>query len=163
MATKLLLVEDVESLGHSGEVVAVKPGYARNFLIPQGLAVIADKKTLRLQERLREERKQKALVDRKESEELASQVHVVVLTKIVKVDPEGHMYGSVSVHDILDLLKEQAQIELEKKSVALKQPIKDTGVHTIPVKLKENVATSFTLKVMSEQDYRASQEETAQA
>ncbi len=59
MATKLLLIEDVEALGRSGEIVNVKPGYARNYLLPQGLAIIADKKALRRQERLKEERKRK--------------------------------------------------------------------------------------------------------
>lgn len=160
MATKLLLVEDVETLGHSGEVVSVKPGYARNFLIPQGFAVIADKQTLRLQERLREERKQRAAVDRKESEELAARIEGVTLTKVVKVDPEGHMYGSVTIFDIIDLLRDQAQIEVEKKHISLKHAIKATGVHSIPVKLKEGVTTAFTLKVMSEEGYRATQEGT---
>jgi large subunit ribosomal protein L9 len=162
MATKLLLIEDVEALGRSGEIVSVKPGYARNYLLPQGLAVIADKQALRQQERLKEERQKRALADQKESEEVAAQIEGITLTTIVKVDHEGNMYGSVTTHEIVQLLQEQKNIELDKKNIQLK-PIKTTGVHTIPVKLKEGVTASFHLKVMSEEGYRASQEETPAA
>lgn len=159
MATKLLLIEDVEVLGRCGEIVSVKPGYARNYLLPQGLAVIADKKALRQQERLKEERQKQADEDKKESEVIASRLDGVTLTTIVKVDHEGHMYGSVTTHEVAHLLQEQHQIELDKKSIQLKHAIKTTGVHTIPVKLKEGITASLTLKVMSEEGYRASQEE----
>jgi large subunit ribosomal protein L9 len=159
MATKLLLTEDVEDLGHKGEIVNVKPGYARNYLLPQGFAIIADKNALRLQERLREERRQKALVDKKEAEETVAQLEGLSVVTIVKVDHEGHMYGSVSAGDIVRLLEEQAQLVVEKRAVQLKHPIKETGVHTISLRLKEGVNGSFALKVMSEEEYRATQEE----
>jgi large subunit ribosomal protein L9 len=159
MATKLLLIEDVEALGRSGEIVNVKPGYARNFLLPQGHAVIANKQALRQQERLKEERQKRAIADKKDADEVAARLEGVTLTKVVKVDHEGHMYGSVTTHDIVDLLQEQQKVELDKKSIQLKHAIKTTGVHPIPVKLKEGVTTSFILKVMSEEGYRTSQEE----
>jgi large subunit ribosomal protein L9 len=163
MATKLLLIEDVEALGRSGEIVNVKPGYARNYLLPQGLGVIADKKALRQQERLKEERQKKALTDQKESEEIAARLEGLTLTTVVKVDQEGHMYGSVSALEIAHLLQEQHHIELDKKSIQLKHPIKTTGVHPISIKLKEGVTASLTLKVMSEEGYRQSQEGKAPA
>ena len=71
MANKLLLLGDVDSLGRSGEIVSVRPGYARNFLIPQGLAVVADARTLRMQAKLKEERLKRAESEKKESEEIA--------------------------------------------------------------------------------------------
>lgn len=151
MAAKLLLIEDVEDLGRSGDLVSVKPGFARNFLLPRGFAVVADKGTLRMQARLKEEREKQAIVDRQESEKIAAGINDVVLTKVVKVDQEGHMYGSVSNHDVADLLQAQ-NIVLEKRSIALKHPIKETGVHKITVKLKEGVTATITLKVISEQD-----------
>jgi large subunit ribosomal protein L9 len=159
MATKLLLIEDVEALGRSGDIVTVKPGYGRNFLLPQGMAVIADKKALRQQERLVEERKKKAVVDKNESDAIAARIEGMTLTTIVKVDHEGHMYGSVTAHEIVDLLQEQIQVPLEKKNIQLKHAIKTTGVHVIPVKLKEGVTASFNLKVMSEEGFKTSQEE----
>lgn len=154
MATKLLLIQDVEDLGRSGDLVNVRPGFARNFLLPRGVAVIADKGTLRMQAKLKEEREKQAVVDRQESEKIASGINDHVLTKIVKVDQEGHMYGSVSAHDVADMLHEQG-IQLEKRAIALKHPIKETGVHKVTIKLKEGVTASITLKVVSEQDQQA--------
>lgn len=151
MANKLLLIDDVEALGRSGDIVSVRPGYARNFLLPQGLAVIADKRALQMQAKLQEERRKKAIVDRKESEEAATKLSEVNLSTIVKVDHDGHMYGSVTVADIVDLLKEQAGIELEKRAIQLKHALKETGVHTINIKLKEGVTSSCTLKIVPEE------------
>ncbi|WP_068468177.1 50S ribosomal protein L9 [Candidatus Protochlamydia phocaeensis] len=159
MATQLLLLEDVEALGRSGEIVNVKPGYARNFLIPQGLAVLASKQALRMQERLQEERSKKAAIDKEESEAIAAKIQDISLTKVVKVDQEGHMYGSVTSTEIVQLLLDQAHVEVEKRAVQLKHPIKTTGVHEIAIKLKEGVTASFNLKVMSEEGHRAAMEE----
>jgi len=150
MANKLLLLEDVEALGRSGDIVSVKPGYARNFLLPQGLAIIADKKALHMQARLQEERQKKAAVDRQASDELATKLEGQNITTVVKVDHEGHMYGSVNISDIVELLEQQMTIVLDKRAVQLKHPIKTTGVHKIHLKLKEGVQVSFSLTVEPE-------------
>lgn len=152
MAAKLLLIEDVEDLGRSGDVVNVKPGFARNFLLPRGFAVVADKRTLRMQAQLQKAREDKAALDKAEALQSAEQLTGITLSTIVKVDHEGHMYGSVTVHDIVELLQSQANIALEKRLIVLKHPIKEVGVHPIPVKLKEGVSTTFNLKVISEAD-----------
>ena len=120
MATQLLLIEDVADLGRSGDVVKVKPGYARNYLLPKKLGVFADKNALRMQARLQEERLKKAAEDRAEAEVLAKAIDGATLTSIVKVDADGHMYGSVSQLDIVHLMEEQKQVVIEKKSVMLK-------------------------------------------
>lgn len=151
MAAKLLLIEDVEDLGRSGDIVSVKPGFARNFLLPRGFAVVADKGTLRMQTRLQTEREQKAALDKAEAEQHAAQISEVTLSTIVKVDHDGHMYGSVSAHDVAELLQSQANIALEKRAIMLKHPIKAVGVHKISIKLKEGVTTTLILKVMSEE------------
>ncbi|ADI38185.1 50S ribosomal protein L9 [Waddlia chondrophila 2032/99] len=161
MATQLLLIEDVEDLGRSGDVVSVKPGYARNFILPKGLGIIADKNALRMQARLQEERQKRAAEDRSEAEALAKVIEGATLTAVVKVDAEGHMYGSVASLDIVHLMQEQKSILIEKKNVQLKHPIKTTGVHQIPLRLKEGVEASFTLKVISEEgEQTAPAEET---
>lgn len=147
MPNKLLLIDDVESLGRSGDIVSVKPGYARNFLLPMGFAVVANKATLKMQARLQEERLQKAIQDKQESTELAARLEGQVLSTIVKVDHEGHMYGSVSSGDIVHLLQQQLSLDLEKRAIQLKHAIKEIGVHQIHVKLKEGVTASFSLKV----------------
>jgi len=163
MAAKLLLIEDVEDLGRSGDVVSVKPGYARNFLLPRGYAVVADKSALRMQARLQEAREQKALAEKAEAEKIAAQIEGVTLSTIVKVDHEGHMYGSVSAHDVAELLQAHTNLEIEKRSIGLKHPIKKVGIHKITVKLKEGVTADITLKVMSEEGELEVAEEQAPA
>ena len=150
MASKLLLIEDVDNLGRSGDVVSVKPGFARNWLLPRGFAVAANKQTLGMRDRLRKEREERAAVDKADAEKLAEQLAAVTLTTVVKVDQDGHMYGSVTVHEIADLLASQANIVVEKRAIVLKHPIKAIGVHQVPLKLKEGVVSSITVKVMEE-------------
>lgn len=151
MALKLLLIEDVEDLGRSGDIVTVRPGYARNFLLPQGCAIVADKNALRMQTRLQEERQKQAIIDKKESETLAANIEGQTLSTIVKVDHEGHMYGSVSAVDIAHLMQEKLSVAIEKRNIMLKHPVKETGDHKINVKLKEGITTSFTLQIVPEE------------
>ena len=161
MATKVLLSKDVRSLGRKGEIVSVKPGYARNFLLPQGVAIAADKRALSLQEKWKLERDQQSIVDKKESEEMASRINGITIVKVVKVDHEGHMYGSVSASDIQHLVQDEAKIELEKRAIELKHAIKTTGVHPISIKLKEGVIATCNLKIMSEEEHRTASEEAS--
>jgi large subunit ribosomal protein L9 len=148
MRNQLLLLEDVEDLGRSGDIVSVKPGYCRNFLLPQKKAVVADKYTLRMQTKLKEERSKRAETDRKEAEEMAKKIEGMVFSIEVKVDPDGHMYGSVSALDIVRLFEEKG-IVIERRNVVLIHPIKTLGVHPINLKLKEGVPANITLKVGS--------------
>ena len=151
MANKFLLIEDVEALGRSGDIVSVKPGYARNYLVPQGFAVIADKNALRMQAKLQEERINRAAEDKKDSEALATRLEGLTISKVVKVDHDGHMYGSVTTADIANLLKDEHGISIEKRAVQLKHPVKEVGVFTVQLKLKEGVTSSITLKVAPEE------------
>ena len=150
MATQILLLEDVDNLGHKGEIVNVKSGYAFNFLIPKKFALVANANAVRRQARLQEERKVKALHDRSASEEIAQRLKDAAFTVEVKVDHDGHMYGSVTAHDILNLIKMQSGIELDKRALPLKHPIKQTGVHEITLRLKEGVEAMINLKVLVE-------------
>jgi large subunit ribosomal protein L9 len=149
MSNQLLLIEDVDDLGRSGDLVKVKPGYARNFLIPQKKALVADKKTLRMQVRLKEERTKLAAVDKLESEGLSERIKGMTLSIEVKIDPEGHMYGSVAALDIVRLFQNEG-IALEKRHVILTHPIKTLGAHHIHLRLKEGVPADFTLQVVSD-------------
>jgi large subunit ribosomal protein L9 len=150
MRQQYLLIEDIEDVGRSGEVIAVKPGFARNFLIPQKKAVLASEHTLRMQERLQAERSQKAAVDKKHAIELATKIESKTLEIAVKVDPEGNMYGSVSQMDVVHLFEKEG-IQIDKKSVILpKQHIKQLGVHALTLKLKEDVVCNYTLNVVSD-------------
>ncbi len=152
---QLLLLKDVEGLGRAGDLVQnVRPGYKRNFLFPQKLAVLADARALRMREKIQEMRRQQAIVDKKDAEAIAGKLQGAVLSYAVKVDHEGHMYGSVGTGDLVELIAREYQISLERKNIALKHPIKETGVHEVPLKLKEGVSVTFTLKVLSEEAYK---------
>ena len=149
MKQQLLLLEDVDGLGRSGDVVTAKPGFIRNFLLPQKKAVSADKHTLKMQTRLKEEREKRAAVDRKEAEAQAEQIKTLVLAIEVKVDPDGKMYGSVSTLDIARLLQAKGY-QIDRKSVQLTQAIKTLGNHSVSLRLKEGVPATFTLEVQPE-------------
>lgn len=150
MAKKLLLIEDVDNLGRSGDVVIAKPGYARNYLIPKGFAVVADARAVRMQTRLQEERAKKAIVDRTDAEKVAAQITDMTFKITVKVDQDGHMYGSVSIADIIHKISEVTGITLEKKSVLLKHPIKEVAVYNIELRLKEGVMSKIVVEVVPE-------------
>ncbi len=147
--TNILLLEDVYNLGKRGDLAKVKPGYARNYLLPQGKVAIATKQTLRMQQRLQEERAKQSALDLEESKAMATQLAGVQVSKEVKVDPEGHMYGSVAVPELLELLA-QSGFTLDKHNIDLAHPVKSLGSHEIPVRLKEGVTCSFTLRVLPE-------------
>jgi large subunit ribosomal protein L9 len=149
MKQQLLLLEDVESLGRKGEIVSAKPGYIRNFLLPRGFAVVASPNTLRKQEALRAEREKQAIVDREESDALAKKLEGMILEIKVKVDPEGHMYGSVSPLDVVRLFEEKG-FSIERKYIQMNRPIKETGHHKIALKLKEGVQVACQLSIIPE-------------
>lgn len=149
MRNQLLLLEDVEQLGRSGDIVHVKPGYAWNYLIPQGKAVFPDKRMLRNQAKLKEEREKQAKLDREEAELIAVKLADISLEIPVKVDPDGHMYGSVKPQDIVLLLQEKAQVLLDRRNIVT-STIKELGTHKISLVLKENVCAQFTLHVVKE-------------
>ena len=148
---EVLLLQDVPKLGRSGDILSVKAGYARNFLIPSGQVIAATAQAKRLQARLQEERFKKAALDKQEAEVLASRIEGISVSIEVKVDPEGHMYGSVAALDIVHLLEAEG-IKIEKHEVQLAHAIKKTGVHDIALKLKEGVLASFKLKVNTESE-----------
>lgn len=161
MSNKYLLLKDVENLGRSGDIVSARPGYARNKLLPEGFAIVASPAAMRMQARLQEERRQRALVDKQESEELAGRLNGITLVKSVKVDPEGHMYGSVSANDVVELLQQQGYT-LERRSLLMKQAIKETGNNTINLKLKEGVTASIKLRIIPEGQTEQEAEESGE-
>ncbi|HEV3270379.1 MAG TPA: 50S ribosomal protein L9 [Candidatus Rhabdochlamydia sp.] len=146
---QVLLLKDVEQLGRSGDIVHVRPGHAWNYLVSTGRGVFPDKRALRNQANLKEQREQQAKLDREESELIAKKLEGMSLEIFVKVDPDGHMYGSVKPQDIVLLLQENEQILLDRRNI-LTPTIKELGTYKISVSLKENVPAQFTLHVIKE-------------
>lgn len=149
MKKQLLLLDDVDGLGRSGDVVTAKPGYIRNFLLPQKKAVPASRATLKLQAQLKEERAKRAVADKKAAEELAARLVGFVVKTEVKIDPEGNMYGSVTALDIAKMMQERG-FDIERRNISLQQPLRAIGSHNIPLKLKEGVLSAFTLEIEPE-------------
>ncbi len=149
MAGKYLLLHDVEFLGRSGDLVNAKPGFARNYLLPRKFATIADRATLRLREKLQKERIARASADLAASQEIAQKLQALQLVTEVKIDHEGHMYGSVGSSDIISLLQNN-DITIDRHSLLAFKPLKSTGMHTVKVKLKEGVIATVQLNILAE-------------
>jgi large subunit ribosomal protein L9 len=151
MAQKILLLQDVEHVGRKGEIASVKPGFAYNFLIPQGFALVANRAALRHQAKLQEERRLQAEHDRSEALEIAGKLDGETVETTAKVDHEGHMYGSVTVLDIITLVKLKTGIELDRKHIPLKHPFKEVGVFDVSLRLKEGATALIHVKIVPEE------------
>lgn len=146
--SQLLLLEDVKNLGRKGDLVKAKRGFVRNFLLPKKQAVIADKRTIRWQERLQAERAQQAAEDKAASLELSKRLETErFCIEDLKIDGGGHLFGSVAAQDIVALLKDKDVVELERKQVLLAKPIKKVGVYTVALTLKEGVSAAIVVQV----------------
>ncbi len=146
---QLILLERVAGLGNVGDEVTVRPGYGRNFLIPQGKASEATDGNRKIFERRRaqlEKKQQEGLAKAKtEAETLAG-----LSLEIVRATSDGqHLYGSVSTHDLAELLNEHGQ-QLERSNILLDTQIKEVGEHAFRVRLHPDVTADLTIKVESE-------------
>ena len=147
---KVILKEDIPKLGTMGETVKVAPGYGRNYLIPQGKAVLATSKNLKELEHQRQLILRKAELVRKDAESFAEKFRGLTLTLTRKVVGEDKIYGSVSVGDISRAL-EEAGVEIERKMIKLTEPIKSVGEFQVPVKVHANVTAEVTVQVVKEE------------
>jgi len=144
---EVLLAEEVSTLGKTGEIVRVKPGYARNYLIPQGIATIATEGNKRAVERHKlnlaeiEANRIKALRQR------ADAVSKYSVTLEANANAEGHLYGSVLAHDISKALK-SAGYEIETEQINLDGPLKELGMYTVKVELHADVKTEVKVWVV---------------
>ena len=145
MATELLLLADIENLGKAGDVVKVKDGYARNFLLPKDLAAPVSQGALRRLEKLRKEREELSRIQIAEAKDKAAKLAKASVTLRERVVEGTHLYGSVSVADIVKALSAESKIDLDKSQIVLAEPIKETGSYDITVKLHPEV--SCTIKV----------------
>lgn len=148
--TTVLLREDIETLGGRGEIVKVKAGYARNYLIPQKLASLATKGNIKQIEQERAALLKKAAVEKSTAEAQATQMGDISLEFARKVGETGHLFGSVTSMDIVEALKAKGY-EIDRRRVTLKDPIKETGEFTVPVKLHREVTIAVPVKVTDEE------------
>ena len=147
---KVILKEDIPRLGTMGETVQVAPGYGRNYLIPQGKAVLATSKNLKELEHQRQLILRKAELIRKDAESFAEKFRGLTLTLARKVKDEDKIYGSVSVGHISKAL-EEAGVEIERKMIKLAEPIKSLGEFQVPVKVHADVTAELTVQVVKQE------------
>lgn len=143
---KIILTDEVRGLGHRGDLVDVKNGYARNFLLPQGLAFLATEANKR---RLEEEKKsydEKVLREKAVSEEVARKMEGMRLTLVKKAGEGDVLYGSVTTSDIADALAEKG-IQVDRRRVELEEPIKRLGEHQVHVRLHRDVSVPVIIEV----------------
>ncbi len=155
---RLLLKEDVDNLGSVGDEVVVKDGYARNYLLPQGKALLANPKNVKAFNH------QKAVVQRKlkkviaGAEEIAGKIKQASCAVTKKVGETGKLYGSVTSQEIAELLKKQG-VEIDKRKIQLSEPIKTLGDHLVPIKLHAQVVAEVKVTVEKEAEPEAPAEE----
>lgn len=149
MAIEVLLMDQVEGLGIEGDVVKVAPGYARNYLFPQGYATEVTEGKKRQIEKKRLDRLAQLQKEKGAAEELSRKIEGVECTIAAKVGENGKMFGSVGVPQILEKLQEQG-IELDRSKVALSTPLHELGVFDVSIKLHPEVTS--TLKVWIVED-----------
>lgn len=147
---KIILREDVEKVGQSGEIVDVKDGYGRNYLIPQGKAVMATKGAIQELERLRKEAARQAEFTVNEAKELAKQLEVTSLTISVTTGEEDRIHGTVTNADIADALEER-EIMVDKKDITLDQDVKGLGEYTATVNLVGDLNPQVKFWVVKEE------------
>ena len=146
---KIILKEDLESLGKCGDVIQVKDGYARNYLFPKNLAIPATKGNLSSIEEITRQKKFRDEKKKKGEEKLKSDLEKISITAEVKVGEEDRVFGSVTSQNIAELLKEQG-FEIDKRRIDLEEPIKALGVYTVPVKIHGDVVANLKLWVVKQ-------------
>ena len=147
---KVILLEDVKSLGKKGQIVNVSDGYARNFVLPKKLGLEATSKNLndlKLQ-KANEEKVAQQILD--EAKELAKKVEAGKVEVKIKVGEGGRTFGSVSTKEIAVAVKEQMGYDIDKKKIQLKDAIKTLGTHVVPVKLHQKVTVELKVIVTEE-------------
>jgi large subunit ribosomal protein L9 len=146
---KVILKQDMEKLGTAGQVVTVKPGFARNYLLPRGLAFEATAANVRVLEDEKRRAEHRAKRDYLEARRRAAQLEGVSLTFHARAGEESKLFGSITSADIADRLKEQGlDFELERRQIDLSEPIKALGVYTVPVRLHAEVRPEIKVWVI---------------
>jgi large subunit ribosomal protein L9 len=145
---QVILQHDVEKLGKSGELVRVRPGFARNFLLPRQLAVPATEAAVRRIEHERAVAVAKAEKAKKEARELAAKLEGLAIKIVQKAGEDGKLFGSVTVKDIAAVIA-VAGVEIDRKKLVLKDAIKSTGTFDVTVKLLPDVTATVKVEVVA--------------
>ncbi|GAB4451464.1 MAG: hypothetical protein Kow0031_34010 [Anaerolineae bacterium] len=145
---QVLLIKDVDNLGYAGDVKKVAGGYGRNYLLPQGLAVLATPGALKQAETIRRAAEKHRAQEMEDAKAIAGQLDGLNLLFERRAGETGKLYGSVTSGDIAEAIAERTGIELDKRKVALPEPIRTLGQQDVPVKLMIDMTTSISVEVL---------------
>ena len=148
-STEILLVEHIENLGSEGDVVKVRPGFARNYLLPQKKAVPLNHANKKRLDALKVARAARETDELQNSQEIANKLKDTKIAVAVKTGKGGKLFGSVTVNQILEKLSEQG-FKFDKKHISSFSPIKDLGVPNVTISLHKDVETEVQVEVVSE-------------
>lgn len=144
---EIILREDVSGLGHKGELHDVSDGYARNFLVPRGLAMKASAGAAGQAQEMRKARDVRDTKQRESGNEIASKLVPQVIDMAVSAGGGGKLYGSVTTADVAEAVKAQTSIELDKRQLTIAEPIRELGTHHVAVRLHSEVQFQITIEV----------------
>lgn len=146
---KILLRDDVKNVGLKGDIKEVKDGYARNYLIPRGLALKANKGVEQQAASMRKAREQREAQDRDAAKELATKLEAAPLTINARVGEEGKMFGSITAAEIVNAIGKQLDMQVDRHKLHLDAPIKTLGEHEAKVQLHTDVTATVKLNVVA--------------
>jgi len=147
---RIVLRDDVAKLGQKGDIVDVADGYARNFLVPRGLAIKAENGVVKQAEAMRRNRSARELRDREAAETLAARFNGRTLSVPARAGEGGKLFGSITSGDIVAALQAQFGVELDRRRLALDEPLKELGSVTLPVRLHPDVVANLTVDVVAQ-------------
>lgn len=146
---KIVLKDDVKNIGKTGQIIDVADGYARNYLVPRGLAIEANTKNIKALEHEKRIIEKKAKKIKNSSQELSNKISAMTFTIKAKAGDEGKLFGSVTTMDIAELLQKEG-IEIDKKKISLDEPIKRLGSYSVNVKIHPEISTQLNIQVVQE-------------
>ncbi len=144
---KVILKEDIKGLGKEGDIANVSDGYARNYLIPKGLVVVASSGNIRSLKQLKKtaaKKQEKAIAA---AQKLKDKLEGLTVILDAKVGETGRLFGSISNKDIAETLRKKHKIKVDRKKIVLREPIKELGDYTLTVKLHPKVSTKINVEV----------------
>jgi len=144
---KLILKEDIHGLGKAGQIINVKDGYARNYLLPRGLALLADERNLKLLEYQKKKFEEEAKKKRQDAESIAERLGQLELTIKANAGEDQKLFGSITSKDIAEALEKEG-FAIDKKHINISEPIKRTGEYEVEVKLHSNVVARLKVNVV---------------
>ena len=148
-STEVILTDNVPGLGAEADVVKVRRGYARNYLLPRGKAYEVTPAALRQLDTLKKKRAEREAGELNEAEELSRKIGKARLTFTLATGESGKAFGSITAQDIVNRLKNEIGSEIDRHKIVLERPIKDTGEHEVQIKLHHDVTAQFSFQVKS--------------